>query len=56
MFDFDRQAENIERMLEDGKLTSEEYNDQLRELRKDQRGAAADEAAGRAYIDTMGWW
>ena len=55
MFDFDRQAENIERMLEDGKLTSEEYNDQLRELREDQRGAA-DEAAGQAHDDIMGRW
>ena len=55
MFDFDRQAENIERMLEDGKLTSEECNDQLRELRLDQRGAA-DEAASQSYADTMGWW
>ena len=57
MLDYDRQAENIEIMLQDGKLTREEYNDQLRELREDQRAAATDEAAeaaGQAYGDMMG--
>lgn len=51
---YDREVERLEKMYECGDLTSDEFQAEIRELNLQLRDAA-DEAAERAYHDTMGW-
>lgn len=51
---FDKAHEQLEKAYDDGELTDEEFREEERGLRDEQR-EAAHEAADEAYNDTMGW-
>jgi hypothetical protein len=55
MNQYEREEDQLDRDLRDGLITQAEFRQQLRELQREQRGAA-EEAAERAYNDTMGGW
>lgn len=55
MNQWEREEEQLERDLADGLISQKEYQQQLRELQRDYRGAA-EEAADRAYRDEMERW
>lgn len=52
---YDRAVEEVERELDAGHITQEEYHKVMRELRYDLEGAA-EEAAETARRDVMGEW
>jgi hypothetical protein len=52
---FDRAAEQIERDYDQGVITSDEYQEVIRDLRADAR-EYAQECADKAYDDAMGGW
>jgi hypothetical protein len=59
MTQYEREEEQLERDLADGRISGAEYNKQLREMqqsyREEMRGMAED-AAEQAYNDVMGGW
>lgn len=55
MNQYEREEDRLDRDLREGLITREEFRQQLRELQREQRGAA-EEAAERAYNDAMGRW
>jgi hypothetical protein len=56
---YEREEDQLERDLREGLISQAEYNKQLRDMQRDyadeMRGLAED-AAERAYNDTMGEW
>ena len=50
-----REEENLQEQLANGEIDIKEYNEQMRELRRDYR-TAAEEASQRAYDDEMERW
>lgn len=52
---FEREEQMLEEQLANGEISNEEFNDEMRELQRDYRGAAQ-EAAESAYNDVMGRW
>ena len=59
MNQYEREEEQLERDLAEGRISSAEYSRQLREMQRDYRDearGAADEAAERAYQDEIGRW
>ena len=52
---FEREEQMLEDQLANGEISNEEFNSEMRELRRDYMGAAQ-EAAERAYNDEMGRW
>lgn len=55
MDQFDKAVEALERDLENGTITRQEFEKELRMLRADFQ-CAAEEEARRAYDDAMGGW
>jgi hypothetical protein len=55
MDQFDRAMDDLERDLEEGVITRQEFDKELRLLRESFQ-AAAEEEAQRAYDDAMGGW
>lgn len=56
---YEREEEQLERDLHEGRITQAEYNKQLRDMQRDYRDemrGMAEEAAERAYNDTMERW
>ncbi len=51
----EREEESLEQLLEDGKITQQEYNNELEELYRDYRYAAED-AAQEAYNNEIERW
>lgn len=52
---FDREEEAIERDAREGRITLQEYNEQIRDLNASYREAAR-ESAQAAYDDELGLW
>ncbi len=52
---FEREAERLDRELEDGDLSPAEFNAEIRELERDYR-ADAEEDARQAYDDRLEQW
>jgi hypothetical protein len=55
MSQFDREEEALDRAYQNGDITLKQYQDEMRELQRDYRGAAQ-EAAERAYEDELDRW
>ena len=56
MTQYEREEEQLERDLADGLISLAEFNKQVRDMQRDMRDEArscAEEAAERAYRDTM---
>lgn len=53
MNQFDRQARRLDEAYENGQLSREEYDDEIRDLALDQRAYAEDQAQN-VYDDLMG--
>lgn len=59
MNQYEREEEQLERDLREGLISQAEYNKQLRDMQRDYRDemrGLAEDAAERAYNDTMGDW
>lgn len=59
MNQYEREEEQLERDLSEGRITQAEYNAQLRQMQRDYQDELrgnAEEAASRAYDDAMGGW
>ena len=52
---YDREVERIEKDYDEGVLTNEEYDAEMRDLNESLR-AEAEERAEAAYNDTMGYY
>jgi hypothetical protein len=52
---FEREEDALVNDLNEGRITRDEFNKQMRELRLDMQ-AAAEEAAQRAYDEEMARW
>ena len=59
MNQYEREEEQLERDLNDGRISLVEYNKQLRDMQRDYRDemrGMAEDAAERAYDDVMERW
>ena len=59
MNQYEREEEQLERDLNDGRISLVEYNKQLRDMQRDYRDemrGMAEDAAERAYDDVMDRW
>ena len=59
MNQYEREEEQLERDLNDGRITSAEYSKQLRDMQHsyhEEMIGQAEEAAERAYNDAIGGW
>ena len=59
MTQYEREEEQLERDLREGKISQAQYNKELRDMQRDYRDemrGLAEDAAERAYNDTMGGW
>lgn len=52
---YEREEDALVEALNEGRITQQEYNREMRELQRDYR-AAAEESAQRAYDDEMARW
>ncbi len=55
MNQWDREVEVLERMLEEGRISQDEYNETMRDLERDYRDAAR-ESAQEAYERELERW
>ena len=53
---FDREVEQLEKLLEDGLITQEDFRREMKELRSDYRAAAEDAAAEAAQKEMDNWY
>jgi hypothetical protein len=51
----EREEDELERQLADGEITPHQYNEEMRELRRDYQ-SAAEEAAEHAYRNELTNW
>jgi hypothetical protein len=59
MTQYEREEQQLEKDLRDGKISQAEFNKQARDMERDYRAelrGTAEEAAERAYNDVMGGW
>ena len=59
MTQYEREEEQLERDYREGKISLVEYSKELRDMQRDYRDemrGLAEDAAERAYNDTMGGW
>ncbi len=52
---YDREAEDLERQLEEGCISQAEYNEAMRDMERHYRDAAH-KAADQAYRRELGYW
>lgn len=52
---FDREVQHLEEQLDDGDISSSEYNEEMHALEQEYR-YAAQESAQRAYDDEINQW
>lgn len=59
MNQYEREEQQLEDDLHSGRISQAEFNQQAREMERDHRNelrGMAEDAAERAYNDTMGGW
>ena len=59
MNQFDREEEQLEKDLAEGRITAAEYSNELRAMQRsyrDEMRGQAEDAAEQAYNDVMGSW